>query len=189
MSKKTKRTIKKVAVFVLAALAAIMAMTWIGTISNGFADKNPLEWSAYKRNPDNVITETSVNMTYNKGYGYTATLDEDDKTVTISGEVDKASGTQLVKYGSVTLPAGTYTFTSGRDGINKNTGRGGVCMFLAASGKTEAVHYADFEDAFTLSASTTYDIYISVPAEKKIRTTLYPTIASGDKAIDYFVAK
>ena len=141
------------------------------------------------RNENNYLTvgeEGNYTLTAKKSLlGNTLTVTpNDDGAIKIVGDTTDEE-TQTVQIASVELKAGTYTFTSGKNGVRSSASEKGVWL-TATIGANNGTVIADFggDDAdgtFTLESGSRLIIYVNIaPGEHNV--TVYPTIVKGKTA-------
>ncbi len=141
------------------------------------------------RNENNYLTvgeEGNYTLTAKKSLlGNTLTVTpNDDGAIKIVGDTTDEE-MQTVQIASVTLKAGTYTFSSGKNGVRASASEKGVWL-TATIGANSGTVIADFggDDAdgtFKLDADSTLIIYVNVaPGEHNV--TVYPTLVKGKTA-------
>ncbi len=189
MYKSNYSTLGKIAAIVLAALAIILALSWIGNKSDGFKEMNPTKWEYVARNEKNLIkVENIAKPEYDEGMGFSVTVD-DYGVVRIDG-TNMSETAAEVKLGKVTLPKGTYTCTTGKDGKG-DTNRFSANIYgraLVSGVPAGDPFYADFGGVLTLSEDTEIELCISIPAGAKFTGgyKLYPAIVPGTEAVSFF---
>ena len=174
MSRTTKRNL---IVIIVAVLAAVFISTLIGTMTNGFEDVfNPEEWNRKDVNTDNFISKENYlikTMSYPNGLEVTV---KDNGLIRVTGE-NKDSENAVIEICKVTLPAGTYTFTSGDSGTSASK------YYLKAGD-----YYADFNNnTFTLAEETELTVSISVLKGEEVSATFSPVIVEGEKEGSFFI--
>ena len=174
MSKTTKRNIILV---VVAVLLAVFVSTIIGTLSNGYENiDDPASWGQKDINPDNLIkvADYSIN-TQSLESGIDIVVDDDGR-IKVQGE-NKTTSDVTVEIVKVTVPAGTYTFTSGVSSTSASK------YFLKANG-----YYADFNNnTFELASETTLTISLNVKAGEELNVTFAPVLVAGDEAGTFYI--
>ena len=142
-----------------------------------------------ERNENNYLTvgeEGNYTLKAKKSLlGNTLTVTpNDDGAIKIVGDTTDEE-TQTVQIASVELKAGTYTFTSGKNGVRSSASEKGVWL-TATIGVNNGTEIADFggDDAdgtFTLESDSRLIIYVNIaPGEHNV--TVYPTIVKGKTA-------
>ena len=174
MSRTTKRNLIVIAV---AVLVAVFIATLIGTITNGFEDIfNPSEWNKKDVNTKNYIKAENYSI---KSLSYTEGIEvevKDNGTIHVSG-TNKDSKTLEIEICKVTLPAGTYTFSSGVSSTAASK------YFLKAGD-----YYADFNNnTFTLSQETELTVSLSILKGEELNKTFAPVIVQGKDEGSFFV--
>ena len=176
LSKKTKNTL----LILLIIVGTVILTGLLGFASNGFTETNPDNWELYSVNKSNYFAvDDYIVKTQNSGNGYTVTVD-DYGQIKLSGKNESAKAAEIAIQ-EITLPAGTYTFSSGANGTSVQ----GYNMCLKNDTKTI---YADFgtDSTFTLEAETTFTAYINIGSEKTCNTTFAPVVISGKEKGTFF---
>ena len=174
MSRTTKRNL---IVIVVAVLLSVFVATLIGTMTNGFEDTfNPEEWNKKDVNTDNLISKDSYlirTQSYEQGLEVEV---KDNGLIKVTGE-NKDAETMQIDICKVTLPAGTYTFSSGVNGTSASK------YYLKAGD-----YYADFNNnTFTLTQETELTVSIFVLKGEEVNCTFAPVIVPGEEEGSFFV--
>ena len=166
----------------------------VSVATNGFTDFNP-----YDRNEANLFTVGEDGNLLEKlstdalPKGLEVTMDEKG-IVKIKGDTsDEETYSTVVLSKEITLEAGkTYTFTTGKKGINKDATEQGKGIDVILYGALDS-YFADngglkedgtftiAEDATDLTFTLKVTIY---PGEHN--TTLYPVLVEGDSAVSFY---
>ena len=127
ISSKTKRIIAYVSIL----LAAVLLVSCFGFMTKGFTERDPSEWVALDRNELNLFDNTrEEEKTIHDGDGIDITMKKDG-SIFVSGKYT-LEGEKVVELGTVTLDAGTYTFSSGY----KKTSLGTMYLKMDFGGRT-----------------------------------------------------
>ena len=182
MTAKTKKNLKWTGIIVAAILATVMLVSWIGNLSGGFDNMNPADWQLYDRNENNLIAADALLEEFDNGNGFTVKRN-DDGTLTVNGK-NESTEAQTIELGTIELEPGTYTFTTGKNGKNKDATNQYFNMSLVGS---DGTHTADFGGTITVTTKTPYTIKLTLGAEKSFTyRTLYPTLVAGDDAEGFY---
>lgn len=187
----TKEKLKKAGLIALGVAALIVVMALIGNVTKGFSTFDPDEMDLSNVNENNLISADD----YAKESYKTNTdvvIKQKDGVLTLSGKPSKDGTGVSEVLGTVTLPAGTYTFTTGKDGENDKTNPEKYYMYL--DGGTTIVNGDMDEDRngakgnpFTLDAETTFKITLRVmPGVDVDGVKLYPAVFEGDESEGFF---
>ena len=166
---------------IIGVLAACLLMGAVGWLSSGFTDftKDGIS-SKFEPtlNADNLYSaECVVLESGNSGDGVSITVN-DNGSIKVKGKNE--SETEVLEYtiGTITLDAGTYTFTA-LEGASKNT-----ALVVAVNGENE--YCADFgANTFTLESVTELVIKLVIKPETEINATVYPVIVPVEEAADF----
>ena len=174
MSKTTKRNI---IVIIVAVLVAVFISTIIGSVSNGYKDiLNPSEWNKKEVNNANFIAAENYfikTQSYEQGIEVEV---KDNGLIKVNGE-NKDDETVQIDICTVTLPAGTYTFTSGVSGTSASK------YYLKAGN-----YYADFNNnTFTLEEDTELTVSLFVLKGEEVNATFAPVIVPGEVEGSFFI--
>lgn len=170
---------------ILVALAVILAVSFIGKITNGF-QTDLKDATLRDRNESNLLTgkytETGwKDDSYNVGDGYKLTAAKDG-TITINGEYTGSSASATVVLEKVTLSAGTYTLSGAPNGGNQ------TYLIKAVYGGTETV--ADFGSTggtFTLTSSEPVTIQLVLFGDFEFNNVkIRPVLVDGSEAGDFY---
>lgn len=172
---------KHVFIIIGCILVAVFLSTMIGFATNGH-DRNEDNWGITQVNKDNFFKSADYTiMTKNTGDGYNVTV-SDKGEIKVTGKNESGTLAKL-EVQRLTLPAGTYTFTSGASGTSKS----GYHMYLTDGTNTI---YADFDqNTFTVSAEASYTAYISIADECEISSTFKPVLVKGEEEGSFYVSK
>ena len=182
ITRKTKKNLKITGIIVAAILATVMLVSWIGNLSGGFENMNPGEWQLRDRNENNLIAADALVEEFDNGFGFSIKRN-DDGTLTVNGK-NESEEAQTVELGTIELEPGTYTFTTGKNGKNKDASNYNFHMTLVSG---NATHTADFGETITVSTKTTFTVKLTLGAEKSFTyRTLYPTLVAGAKAEGFY---
>lgn len=182
MKNETKRKAKRCAGVIGIVLAAVALCALLGNLSNGFQNLNPTEWEISLRNENNIVPLDGMKDKYKSDFGVTVT--QKDGVLTLSGE-NKSTLNGEIAIATFTLPAGEYTFTTGKGGVNDNTDSYGYEMRLKSD--SSVVQTADKGDSFEISTDTEVTLVVVVAAGKEVDgVKLYPSIVQGDQAVSYY---
>ena len=183
MTAVTKKNLKITGIIVAAILATVMLVSWIGNLSSGFENMNPGDWQLRDRNENNLIAADALLEEFDNGNGFTVKRN-DDGTLTINGK-NESTDEQTIELGTIELEPGTYTFTTGKDGKNKDASNFYFHMSLVAGSGSPII--ADYGDTITVSTKTPYTIKLTLGAEKSFTyRTLYPTLVAGNEAESFY---
>ena len=174
----TKRNKKKtLGVIVAAALASVLLCVGIGSMTAGFTD-----FDLIKRNENNLVDVDVFEEKIKHDCGVTVKADEDG-VLTLSGE-NKTATLAVIDLATIKLPAGEYTFTTGKNGENDDTHQTTYYMGLFDGTNT---HRADTGRTLVVKAETEYTITLCVnPDESVDGVKLYPSIVDGDDAEKFY---
>lgn len=179
----TKHTLVSCLAIVLVAVAVCGV---IGSRTSGFTKMDTL----FDRdlNADNMIKQEAytdaVKAGYVDGAGITVSPEKDGR-IRITGKYipsDESKTPLKIKVAEIKLDKGTYTFTTGKNGVNKAASLS--TAYMSAEVGSESYN-ADFNNAqFTVAAdNTTVTIYINVAVTTGEQDmTFYPTLVAGEKA-------
>lgn len=182
ITRKTKKNLKWTGIIVAAILAIVMLVSWIGNLSGGFDNMNPADWQLYDRNENNLIGAEALVEEFDNGNGFTIKRN-DDGSLSINGK-NESTEAQNIELGTIELEPGTYTFTTGKDGKNKDATNQYFNMALVNG---DIVHTADFGGTITVTTKTTYTVRLTLGGEKSFTyRTLYPTLVAGDDAEGFY---
>lgn len=165
---------------ILSLLLVLVMVPLAGFATKGFQnwDRDSLkDQFTLKRNPDNLIDMKNVTLKDGKSDTSDVTVKVDDLgVVTLSGQ---ASADEDITYATITLDAGTYTFTGAPDSTAKT-----YMLYLKSGDK---LIRSDTGAAFTVSASTKYTVIIRVLEDTQLNSVkIKPVVVSGDKAGDFY---
>ena len=191
MNYNTKQKLKKVGLIALAFAALVVVMALVGNITKGFTTFDPDEMDLSNVNENNLITADA----YTKDTYKTNTdvlIKQKDGVLTLSGKPDK-NGTGVSEVlGTITLPAGTYTFSTGKDGVNEATNAEKYFMYLDGGatiicGDADSAVESMKGNPFTLETETTFKITLRVkPGVDVDGVKLYPAVFDGDESEGFF---
>ena len=191
MNYNTKQKLKKAGLIALAFGALIVVMALIGNMTKGFTTFDPDEMDLSNVNENNLITVDA----YTKDSYKTNTdvvIKQKDGVLTLSGKPSKDGTGVSEVLGTVTLPAGTYTFTTGKDGENDKTNPEKYYMYLDGGttvilGDSDVAFDSFKGNPFTLESETTFAITLRVmPGVDVDGVKLYPAVFEGDEAEGFF---
>ena len=171
---------KKAIIIIVCVVVGVFLTSMIGFMTSGF-DKDTDNWGVTQLNEDNYFkVEDYVIKDQNSGDGYQ--IDVSDKgEIKVTG-TNESEAAVTVEIQTITLPAGTYTFTSGVNGTSKN----GYYLYL--DNADGSIIYADFGDnTFTLSAEDTFKVYLSIAKDAEVNKTFKPVLIKGETAGDFYV--
>ena len=174
MSKTTKRNI---IVIIVAVLVAVFISTLIGSLSNGYEDLfEPSKWNKGDINTENFISkEHYLIKTTSFEEGIEVVVDSDG-LIKVNGE-NKSDSTFTADICTITLPAGTYTFTSGVAGTSASK------YYLKAGD-----YYADFNNnTFELEEETELTVVLNVLKGETINTIFAPVIVEGEEEGSFYL--
>lgn len=171
------RRAKRIITIVGCVLATVFLVSLIGNLTNGFEDLfNPSEWGAKELNPDNYIKADIYTIKDTSDPSGIDIKVNDNGLITAKGE-NKLESDFTVDICKVTLPAGTYTFTSGVSGTSASK------YYLKAGEYT-----ADFNNnTFVLSQETELTVSLVVRAGENINATFSPVIVSGEDEGSFYI--
>lgn len=185
MKYETKQKLKKYMGYAAAILAIVALMTTIGFITNGFTarDKDDLNFDFIEENENNLITPaTFTKETYKTDTS--VLINQKNGILTLSGKPDSKGSDVNAELGKIKLAAGTYTFTTGKDGVNNATNPQKYQLKLV-NGSTEYI--ADIDESFTLATETELTVTLFVKAGVNVTgVKLYPVVVSGDTAQGFY---
>lgn len=171
---------KKVITIIVCLVVGVFLTSMVGFMTNSF-DTNKDNWGIAQLNEDNFINvDDYVIKDQNSGDGYS--IDVSDKgEIKVTGKNESGAAVTL-EIQQITLPAGTYTFTSGVNGTSKNS------YHLYLDNGEETTYYADFgTNTFTISAEDTFKIYLSIAKDAEVNKTFKPVLVKGETAGDFYV--
>ena len=168
-----KRSTKNLLITVLIAVVCSSCLGWL---TAGFQNFDVAQRFEKERNPDNLITISSVTLaTTRHSSGIDVTVDEDG-VVTLDGKVTE--DIQL-PYATVSLQPGEYILSG------DEKGSAGTYYLSIVVG--EQTIYGNLDGKFTVETAGSYTITINVEADTQLRNVkLYPVINSGDSAVDFY---
>lgn len=176
MTRKTKRTVGLIAVF----LAAVLCCGFIGWMTGGFQnfDRDYVsDKFSPKLNEDNLFKAENVTLTSkNDGYGLKFTVN-DDGSIHVKGTASREYN-ELI--GTVILDSGKYTITA-LNGASMNT-----AYVTAVVGSVETP--ADFTNnqLNITTDNTSVELVLHVLQGTEIDATIYPVIVSGEEAGSFY---
>ena len=167
---------------IIGVLCCVLLCGFIGWMTSGFTafDKDSMaDRFSPSVNESNFYNAECVTLkSGNSGDGVTVTVN-DDGSVKVKGKNENKTDSLEYTIGTVTLEAGTYTFTA-LDGASKNGS-----LVVAIDGETE--YCADFgENTFTLDSETELVIKLVIKPDVEINSTVYPVIVEGDEPGDFY---
>ena len=170
----------KILTIIICLVVGVFLASMVGFMTNGF-DKDKDNWGVTQLNDDNYFkVDNYVIKDQNSGDGYE--IDVSDKgEIKVTGKNESgAAVTHQIQ--QITLPAGTYTFTSGVNGCSK------IGYNLYLDNGSETTYYADFgNNTFTVAAEDTFMVYLSIGKDVEVNCTFKPVLVSGESAGDFFV--
>lgn len=174
------KTLRNVGICILAVLLAVMAVSYIAKRTNGLKDN--ITWdkiTSKVRNDDNLFkTDNYTLISYNVGNGIKVVAN-DDGSITINGEL-QGENDVTIEVGTVSLPAETYSLSTGWNNASLYTG------YMKLVDAT-AYHNFDFGTSVTYSETTAGTIYLVIKPEVKFNNvTLYPVVSEGTVAVDFY---
>ena len=176
-----KNTLKNLFIIGACMLATIFIVCMIGWVSKGTFDfSNTEDWSLLEVNEDNLLdAEKYTIKTLNTGLGYGIEVNEYGQ-IKVSG-TNNSGEAQTHEVQEVTLPAGTYTLSSGA----KGTSIAGYNMSIVVG---DATYYADFgsNTTFTVASETEATINIYINDKVEINQTFSPVLVAGEDEGDFF---
>ena len=164
-------------------LVVVICCGVLGGLSDGFTNFDVATWFNKEVNPDNLLQYKLYDLEDTKtDYGVDIKV-KDDGRITLSGT---ASGdvTELIQVVELE-PGETYTI----GGCDADLGKYGI--YVEVNG---VKHYAGSEDdatgaTFTVAdgaANVSASVYVFVKEDTWVLTTLKPTLAQGEKEIDFY---
>lgn len=182
----------------LIALTLALSLLLCGVVS--VATKGFTDWNPYERNEANLLTVGEEGNLLEKidtdalPKGLEVTLNEKG-VLKIDGDSSKEDANSTVILSKeITLEAGkTYTFTTGKKGVNEDAFAQGKGINVVLYGANNAI-FADNgglekNGTFTISADatdTTYILKVIVYPGEYNNVTLYPVLVEGDTAASFF---
>ena len=171
---------KNIVTIVCCLIVGVFLASMVGFMTNGF-DKNQDNWGITQLNDENYFKVANYTIKdQNSGDGYQVKV-SDKGEIEVTGK-NESGAAVTVEIQSITLPAGTYTFTSGVNGTSKNS------FYLYLDSGDGTTYYADFgTNTFTLSAEDTFKAYISIAKDAEVNKTFKPVLVKGEAAGDFYV--
>lgn len=152
-SYRSKRTGKKIAMFIACALLGAMLATGFGVITNGYNNMNPTEWFEKEANESNLIKiDDNYIATHNTNRGVKITVNEKSGEIKLTG---KATSAQSVTVQTVKLQPGTYKIGGMKD-VNLDK----MYLGVEIDGHIYKAGVAD-GDTFTVAQETDARVYLS----------------------------
>ena len=171
---------KKVITIIVCLVVGVFLTSMIGFMTNSF-DTNKDNWGISQLNEDNYIyVDDYVIKDQNSGDGYSIDVSDKGEIMVTGKNESGAAVTHEIQ--QITLPAGTYTFTSGANGTSKNS------YHLYLDNGEGTTYYADFgTNTFTISAEDTFKVYLSIAKDAEVNKTFKPVLVKGETAGDFYV--
>ena len=187
MTQSTKKTLIRGVALIVAFVAVVGAVSFIGRKTNGTFEDITLETLTRKDlNEDNLYNADLLTIEkYNAGTGITIDA-ETDGVLVLDGKLGGENAADI-KVGTIDLKKGTYTLSTGANGI----GQYSVYMYLTADNGTTKLAF-DFggvgtDGVYEIATADSYDIYIHVEADKEFKDKhFYPTIVEGEEKGDFY---
>ena len=182
MKASTKKKLKKFLVGALAALALIGTTAMIGNLSDGFKNLNPKDWEILQANENNLILKDALDDKVKSETGFIVTTK--NGVVSLTGK-NNGVYNDTVKLGTIKLPAGTYTFTTAKDGVNDGTTT--FTYYMSLTDDAGTVNMIADNEAIVVTEETEYNISVTVAADQKVDgIKLYPVIVEGEDAEGFY---
>lgn len=182
MKATTKKKLKKFITYALCALALVAAMAVVGNLSNGFQNLNPKDWEILQPNENNLILKDALDDKVKSETGFIVTTK--NGVVSLTGKNNGAFN-DTVKLGTIKLPAGTYTFTTAKDGVNDDTTA--YTYYMSLTDDAGTVNMIADEKVIVVTEETEYNISVTVAADQKVDgIKLYPVIVEGEDAEGFY---
>ena len=183
-------------IFGLALILIAVTLTGIVSVrTDGFNDPGALV--TRQLNEDNLLKiGDEGNYTYDAGKtiresnGLNVTFN-DNGSVTVNGDTSTEFAATDYTIATVTLPAGTYTLTSGKNGVSTTSTTRGIWLSVNNADNNTVLCNGDFGGAetngtFTLEAETTVDIVLNVYSGEYNSVTVYPVLVKGEEAGGFY---
>lgn len=179
-------------------LAVVLCVTVTGIVSvrtDGFNDMGGLVTADL--NEDNILKiGDGGNYKYEGGKairednGLIVSF-ADNGSVTVRGDIENESSTFDYEIATVTLPAGTYTLTSGRNGASSTASVKSVWLTVRNADTDAEICKGDFggidtDGTFTLDAETQVEIMLNVYPAEYSGYTVYPVLVKGSEAGGFY---
>lgn len=172
---------KKIITWVVTVVVIVGLVGMIGVWTNGF-NRDKDTWSIRERNDKNLFDNADYTITdKNTGRGVYITVNKDGSLV-IDGKLTGSDDYEIA-VGTVSLKAGTYTFTSGYKAAGLTT----AYLKLVTSGGEYSADFGGDNGTFTIDADAEGTVYLVIAPDYSFSNkTIYPVIASGNEEVSFY---
>ena len=181
---------------ILVLLASVVVTGFVSTRTDGFNDMAGL--FTRDLNEDNIL-QIGDDGNYTVEGGKTLVRENNGLIVTvanngalkINGDIETESGTFDYVFATVTLPAGTYTLTSGKNGASETASVKNVWLSVRNADTDAAICNGDFggsaqDGTFELTSETQVEVVVNIYPAEYDGYTVYPVLVKGSEAGGFY---
>ena len=181
---------------ILVVLASVAVSGFVAVRTDNYTDLGALVTPSL--NEDNIL-QIGENGNYTVEAGKILARENNGLVVSVTdlgalkvnGDIESETGIFTYEFATVTLPAGTYTLTSGKGGMRETATVKNVWISVRNAVTEEGLCNGDFGGAemdgtFTLDAETQVEIVINIYPNEYDGYTVYPVLVKGSEAGGFY---